>query len=178
MMRLAVKVRSLRPAGMPSFTLPYRAVNGYRGFGDVLMPEPAQDAQVIAIWSNYGAPGSEPSPRVRSTDDGPRTCEYGATRGPVERRTASAGGGSRCLAERDLWPRLHTPVRSTRPGSGSSVAGPVVEGARRSAVLFGGETAGRVGLAVIDLAVLGGEGRRTGGSTRGRAPGRPGGSLP
>ena len=59
MVRLAIKVRSLRPASMPSFTLPYRAINGYRGFGDVLMPEPAQDAQVIATWTHYGTPGSQ-----------------------------------------------------------------------------------------------------------------------
>jgi LCP family protein required for cell wall assembly len=61
MMRLAIKVRSLRPASVPSFTLPYRAVNGYRGFGDVLMPEPVQDTQVIATWAHYGVPGSEPT---------------------------------------------------------------------------------------------------------------------
>jgi LCP family protein required for cell wall assembly len=70
MLRLAVKVRSLRPADIPSFTLPYRAVNGYGSFGDVLLPEPAPDAQVIAAWANYGAPGTEspaPTPAPSST---------------------------------------------------------------------------------------------------------------
>jgi LCP family protein required for cell wall assembly len=59
MMRIAIKARSLRPASMTSFTLPYRAINGYGGFGDVLMPAPAQDAQVITTWAHYGALGSQ-----------------------------------------------------------------------------------------------------------------------
>jgi LCP family protein required for cell wall assembly len=75
MLRLAVKIRSLRPADIPSFTLPYRVVNGYRGFGDVLMPEPAQDAQVLATWGNYGAPGSEPAP----TSAPPTSAHAGAS---------------------------------------------------------------------------------------------------
>jgi hypothetical protein len=80
MLRLGVKVRSLRPADIPSFTLPYRAVNGYRGFGDVLIPEPAQDAQVLAAWANYGAPGSEPTPPATST--APTAGRAGASAAP------------------------------------------------------------------------------------------------
>jgi LCP family protein required for cell wall assembly len=80
MLRLGVKVRSLRPADIPSFTLPYRAVNGYRGFGDVLIPEPAQDAQVLAAWANYGAPGSEPTPPATST--APTARRAGASAAP------------------------------------------------------------------------------------------------
>ena len=56
MMRLAVKLRSFRPADVPSFTLPYNAVNGYGNFGDVLLPIAGQDRQVIDAWQSYGAP--------------------------------------------------------------------------------------------------------------------------
>jgi LCP family protein required for cell wall assembly len=59
MMRLAVKLRSFHPADVPSFTLPYNAVNGYGSFGDVLLPIAAQDSQVIDAWQNYGAPAPE-----------------------------------------------------------------------------------------------------------------------
>ncbi|MBV9412505.1 MAG: LCP family protein [Acidimicrobiia bacterium] len=62
MIRLAIKLRSFHPADVPSFTLPYREANGYRGFGDVLLPSPAQDTQVIAAWANYGAPGTAQTP--------------------------------------------------------------------------------------------------------------------
>jgi LCP family protein required for cell wall assembly len=66
MLRLAIKLRSFHPAAVPSFTLPYRAVNGYRGFGDVLLPVPAEDAQVVAAWSTYGAPGAQQPPATRA----------------------------------------------------------------------------------------------------------------
>ena len=63
MLRMGLKLRSLRPGDIPSFTLPYRAVNGYGGFGDVLLPVPGEDANVINAWGQYGAPGgSEPAP--------------------------------------------------------------------------------------------------------------------
>ncbi|MCU1460942.1 MAG: cell envelope-related transcriptional attenuator [Acidimicrobiales bacterium] len=55
MARLGLNLRSVRPSDMPSWTLPYRAVNNYRGYGDVLLPDPTLDAQVIAAWQNYGA---------------------------------------------------------------------------------------------------------------------------
>ena len=61
MLRMGIRLRSFHPADVPSFTLPYHAVIGYGSFGDVLLPDPAQDAQVIAAWQNYGAPGSAPS---------------------------------------------------------------------------------------------------------------------
>ena len=61
MMRLGLHRRSLHPSGMPSFTLPYRAVSNYAGFGDVLLPEPAQDAAVIAAWNNFGGSTTPPS---------------------------------------------------------------------------------------------------------------------
>jgi LCP family protein required for cell wall assembly len=56
MLRMGIRLRSLHPADVPSFVLPYREVNGYGGFGDVLFPETAQAAQVIAAWQSYGAP--------------------------------------------------------------------------------------------------------------------------
>ncbi len=57
LLRLGLHFRSMKPTGIPSWTLPYRAVNGFGGFGDVLMPVPDQDAAVIAAWQGYGAPG-------------------------------------------------------------------------------------------------------------------------
>jgi anionic cell wall polymer biosynthesis LytR-Cps2A-Psr (LCP) family protein len=62
MLQMAIKLRSFHPAGVPSFTLPYRVANGYGGFGDVLLPDTAQDTQVIAAWQQFGAPASQPSP--------------------------------------------------------------------------------------------------------------------
>jgi LCP family protein required for cell wall assembly len=69
MLRLAMHFRSLHPTSVPSWTLPYVAANNYKGYGDVLMPQPAQDAQVITQWQSYGsaaaprtsAPASAPS---------------------------------------------------------------------------------------------------------------------
>ena len=75
MLRLGIKLRSFHPADVPSFTLPYRAINGYGSFGDVLLPEPSQDAQVIAAWQSYGAPGSAPAPSS--------TAPPAANKGPV-----------------------------------------------------------------------------------------------
>jgi LCP family protein required for cell wall assembly len=54
MVRLALHLRSVKPGAIPSWTLPYRAVNNYRGYGDVLFPVSAQ-AGVIAAWQSYGA---------------------------------------------------------------------------------------------------------------------------
>ena len=62
MLRLAVKLRSFHPAGVPSFTLPYNAVNGYGSFGDVLLPISDKDRQVIAAWSTFGAPAAPAAP--------------------------------------------------------------------------------------------------------------------
>ena len=70
MLRMGIKLRSFHPANVPSFTLPYQIANGYRGFGDVLLPQAAQDAQVIAAWQNYGAPAS---PQVPSSTAPPTT---------------------------------------------------------------------------------------------------------
>jgi LCP family protein required for cell wall assembly len=64
MARLGLNLRSLRPSDMPSWTLPYRAVSNYRGYGDVLLPEPALDAQVIAAWKNYGSTSTPAKPAV------------------------------------------------------------------------------------------------------------------
>lgn len=57
MLRLALHLKSVKPGAIPSWTLPYRAVNNYRGFGDVLFPAPGQ-SQVIAAWQSYGAPSA------------------------------------------------------------------------------------------------------------------------
>ena len=58
LMRLGLKLRSVHPAAIPSWTLPYHSVNNYRSFGDVLMPSTAEDAAVISAWQSYGAPGT------------------------------------------------------------------------------------------------------------------------
>ena len=79
-MRLAIRLRSFRPGAMPSWTLPYRAVNNYGSYGDVLIPERAQDAQIIATWASYGAPAitSGPSPQIAPTSaPGPATAAAG-----------------------------------------------------------------------------------------------------
>jgi hypothetical protein len=44
----------VKPGSIPSWTLPYRAVN-YKGYGDVLFPVPGQSG-VIAAWQSYGTP--------------------------------------------------------------------------------------------------------------------------
>jgi LCP family protein required for cell wall assembly len=88
MLRMGFRLRSLHPANVPSFTLPSRAVNGYRGFGDVLLPVPAADAQVIGAWVQYGAPGgtlptsSTPAPTSRGARTGPVAPAPSNTRPP------------------------------------------------------------------------------------------------
>ncbi|MBV9283654.1 MAG: LCP family protein [Acidimicrobiia bacterium] len=82
MMRLAVKLRSFHPADVPSFTLPYNAVNGYGSFGDVLLPITAQDTQVIAAWQSYGAPGPEQPVTTTAPAPAPRK-HTGATTPPA-----------------------------------------------------------------------------------------------
>jgi anionic cell wall polymer biosynthesis LytR-Cps2A-Psr (LCP) family protein len=89
MIRLGIKLRSFKPAGVPSFTLPYRAVNGYRGFGDVLLPAPSQDAQVIGAWSLYGAPGGGQSTATSSSSEGPAVTRRG-----TQTTTAPAAPGT------------------------------------------------------------------------------------
>ncbi|MFX8616619.1 hypothetical protein ABTM15_20315, partial [Acinetobacter baumannii] len=44
--RLAFNLRGLHPGAIPSWTLPYKAGNNYKGYGDVLLPDPAADATV------------------------------------------------------------------------------------------------------------------------------------
>jgi LCP family protein required for cell wall assembly len=52
LIRLGLHLRSMHPGGMPSFTMPYTIANNYGQFGDVLMPQPSQDAAVISAWLN------------------------------------------------------------------------------------------------------------------------------
>jgi LCP family protein required for cell wall assembly len=59
LIRLGLNLRSLHPSAMPSFTMPYRIVNNYRQFGDVLMPEPTQDSATVAAWLSYVAPAAK-----------------------------------------------------------------------------------------------------------------------
>jgi LCP family protein required for cell wall assembly len=55
MVRLALHLRSVKPGSIPSWTLPYRAVNNYKGYGDVLLPVGSQSA-VLAAWQSAAAP--------------------------------------------------------------------------------------------------------------------------
>jgi polyisoprenyl-teichoic acid--peptidoglycan teichoic acid transferase len=61
MLRLATHFRSLHPTSIPSWTLPYVAANNYKGYGDVLIPQPGQDTQVIAQWQSYGSAAAAPA---------------------------------------------------------------------------------------------------------------------
>jgi len=71
MVRLALALRSFHPAEVPSFTLPYRAVIGYGSFGDVLLPIPEQDSQVIDAWKTYGAAATtQPTPTTAARAQG------------------------------------------------------------------------------------------------------------
>ncbi len=98
MLRLAIKLRSFHPAGVPSFTLPYREANGYRGFGDVLLPVPDEDAQVIAAWSSFGAPGSE---QAAPTTAAPATAP--ARTGRSARATTTVPAASTGTASHPPW---------------------------------------------------------------------------
>jgi LCP family protein required for cell wall assembly len=62
LLRLALAMRSVHPSAIPSWTLPYRAVNNYGSYGDVLMPDSAQDRLVIAAWSSYRPPSAKSTP--------------------------------------------------------------------------------------------------------------------
>jgi LCP family protein required for cell wall assembly len=68
LIRLALHLRSMHPSAMPSFTMPYRVANNYRQFGDVLLPEPAQDAAAVNAWQSSVAATSgqaaTPAPTV------------------------------------------------------------------------------------------------------------------
>jgi LCP family protein required for cell wall assembly len=75
LMRAALDLRGLHPDGIPSWTMPSTAANDYEGFGDVLMPEPAQDAAVIAAWEAYGAH------RVTSTTVSPASVSVSVLNG-------------------------------------------------------------------------------------------------
>ncbi|MBV8160849.1 MAG: LCP family protein [Acidimicrobiia bacterium] len=92
MISLGIKLRSFHPAGVPSFTLPYRAVNGYRGFGDVLLPVQSQDAQVIAAWQQFGAPTSAAPPPTSPTGNGRSTPASPASNA---NSTSTASSGTR-----------------------------------------------------------------------------------
>ncbi|MGH9074236.1 MAG: LCP family protein, partial [Acidimicrobiales bacterium] len=65
-LRMIGKFHSLRPATVPSWTLPTNAVSNYQGYGDVLMPSKSEDAQVISTWEHYGASAPK-APGLTST---------------------------------------------------------------------------------------------------------------
>ncbi|HZD65559.1 MAG TPA: LCP family protein, partial [Acidimicrobiales bacterium] len=54
LLRLVAQFRSAKPATIPSWTLPTTIASNYQNYGDVLLPKPAQDAQVISTWRTYG----------------------------------------------------------------------------------------------------------------------------
>ncbi len=68
---LARRYRGFDPSGLDSRTLPTRAVNGYRGLGDVLLPQQQADRQAVS-WllrgpqpapAPSGTPSAGPSPQ-------------------------------------------------------------------------------------------------------------------
>ncbi|MGH9062752.1 MAG: LCP family protein, partial [Acidimicrobiales bacterium] len=67
LLRLIGEFHSLRPSTIPSWTLPTVSVANYRGYGDVLMPQKSEDAQVIAAWESYGAPNPTPASTTTTT---------------------------------------------------------------------------------------------------------------
>jgi LCP family protein required for cell wall assembly len=93
LLRLGLNLRSVHPSDMPSFTLPYRAVSNYRGFGDVLLPEPAQDAAVVAAWQNFGA-SSTPAPKAPAATVAPSTVTVRVLNG------SGVAGQARTAADR------------------------------------------------------------------------------
>lgn len=70
MIGLGWHMRSLRPSGIPSWTLPYTAANNYGSYGDVLLPDKAADTQVIQEWSTY-VPADTSSSTAPSTTAAP-----------------------------------------------------------------------------------------------------------
>ena len=91
MLRLAMHFRSLHPTSIPSWTLPYVAANNYKHYGDVLIPQPAQDAQVIAQWQSYG---SVPASRASASASAPSSVTVrvlnGSGRASEAARTADS----------------------------------------------------------------------------------------
>jgi len=55
LIRLGLHLRSVHPAGIPSFTLPATPASNYHGYGDVLLPDQRADAAVIAAWMQAAA---------------------------------------------------------------------------------------------------------------------------
>ena len=99
-LHLALQFMSVNPAQIPSWTLPYRAVNNYGAYGDVLLPEQAPDQQTIAEWSSYGAP---PPPAPQKGSSGPATTTtVPASQVTVEVLNGSGITGQAGLAARDL----------------------------------------------------------------------------
>jgi len=72
----------LRPSSLPSSTLPYRAVNGCQGFGDVLLPDHPQGAQMISGWSHFGEPASPQPPPAPAAAPSGRTRPTTTTTAP------------------------------------------------------------------------------------------------
>ncbi len=117
-LRLALHLRSLRPTDMPSWTLPYRAVNGYGSYGDVLMPDPPQDAQVIAAWQSYGAPssgGPPPATTVALASVTVRVLNGSGTAGQAQRTADGLAAAGFKVADVGTAP-------SSAPAASSSVA--------------------------------------------------------
>lgn len=61
MIHLLLEFRSAHPSQIPSWTLPTQIANNYGIYGDVLLPERAQDQAVIRAWEDYGMPASHSS---------------------------------------------------------------------------------------------------------------------
>jgi len=127
LIRLGLHLRSLHPSGMPSFILPSRAVSNYQSYGDVLMPDPSQDAAVIAAWESYGssAVGTQLS-RLRRYRRLPSPCGCSMAlvwpARPEPPRTGCGRLGSRWLGT--VPPMRFDPVRRSSPTDPASSGRP------------------------------------------------------
>jgi len=81
LVRLFLHLRSVKPGGIPSWTLPYRAVNNYRSYGDILFPVSTQ-AAVIAAWQSYGSAPTTAAARQGTAAAAPAAPAAGAPPAP------------------------------------------------------------------------------------------------
>ena len=168
MIGLGWRMRSLRPSGIPSWTMPYRPVDNYGSFGDVLLPDKAADAQVIQEWLTYTPPGGSPSGTSTSTTASgpePSTIQVRVLNGSgVSGQAAEAASGLRTrgfqvtgtgnspATESETVVRFHPGQQDMATTVAGAVKGPVTTSAdptvpSGSVVLVTGRSFGGIGAA-------------------------------
>jgi LCP family protein required for cell wall assembly len=132
LIRMALNLRGLHPSGIPSWTLPYRAVSGYGSYGDVLLPDQSADAAVIAAWKSYGAPGSShPAPTVSPSQVTVRVLNGSGVSGQAARTATSLRTAGFSVAGYGTAP-------SPRKGASLIAYGPGQKGAAQALAAFVG----------------------------------------